>query len=133
LQVKLSRALVCDNGGRAWGEFLIARSVVDTLEPPARSSRRAAGADTDRNEGPARTLTPHVRTGYYRRQRYGKGGQLVKIVWIQACIVNEGREHKALNPARPSAGASSRAQPRRARKTPPARTAAPEGWHSAAA
>ena len=133
LQVKLSRALVCGNGGRARGEFLIARSVVDTLEPPARSSRRAAGADTDRNEGPARTLSPHVRTGYYRRQRYGKGGQLVKIVWIQACIVNEGREREALTSARRSADASSRAQPRRGRKAPPVRAAAPEGWSSAAA
>lgn len=78
LQVKLSRAIRFTEDGAPGGEFMIARAVVDTLEPTA------PRADS---EPTGRAVAAHDRKGHYRRQRHGKGGQLVKIVWVGACRV----------------------------------------------
>ena len=126
LQVTLSRALVTDKG-RPGGEFLIARSIIEVLDVPAPTKRRtSAGTAASERDTPARTLTPHMRSGHYRRQRYGKGAQLVKIVWIPACEVGGPLARKAASPARRPASPS----PRRSRVAP--RAAAPAGWTSAA-
>lgn len=127
LQVKLARALVCDDKGRPGGEFLIARSIVDVLDVPAPATRRAAAAPAADPDAPARRVTPHMRSGYYRRQRYGKGGQLVKIVWIHACEVGGTKAHSAPARTRRLAAPSPR------RSGVAQRAAAPEGWTSTAA
>lgn len=41
-----------------------------------------------------RTISGHVREGYHRRQRHGPQSSLVKIVWIDACVVKGGSRRK---------------------------------------
>lgn len=43
------------------------------------------------SEEPSRTLSGHERKGYYRRQHYGPGNSLTKVVWIDQVEVNGGR------------------------------------------
>jgi hypothetical protein len=41
-----------------------------------------------------RTISGHVREGYHRRQRHGPQSSLVKIVWIDACVVKGGAKRR---------------------------------------
>ena len=40
---------------------------------------------------PSRHLKGHERRGYYRRQRYGAGNALTKVIWVDSVKVNGGR------------------------------------------
>lgn len=62
------------------GEFFRAKDVIKVYDAEGREIDGATG----------RVLTGHERCGHYRRQRYGPGNMLVKIVWINQVAVNGG-------------------------------------------
>lgn len=43
---------------------------------------------TNGSEEPSRTLPEHERKGHYRRQHYGPGNKLTKVIWIDDVKVN---------------------------------------------
>ena len=51
-----------------------------------------AGHASRGSEEPSRSLTGHERKGYYRRQHYGPGNSLTKVIWIDDVQVNGGRK-----------------------------------------
>ncbi len=71
--------LVRDDGSLG-GEYYTAHYYLGTLDNPAHPHSLWSG----------RTVTGHERSGYYRRQRYGKGLKQVKTVYIAATSVNGG-------------------------------------------
>jgi hypothetical protein len=50
--------------------------------------KRTSGDRATGNDGPGRTVAPHVRRGHWRRQYYGPGRQLVKRIRIAPVLVN---------------------------------------------
>jgi hypothetical protein len=53
--------------------------------------KRTSGDRATGNDGPGRTVAPHVRRGHWRRQYHGPGRQLVKRIRITPVLVNAGR------------------------------------------
>ena len=46
--------------------------------------------DSHGSDEPSRSLAGHERRGYYRRQHYGPGNSLTKVIWIDQVDVNGG-------------------------------------------
>ena len=81
LKISGRRANVIDNQtGRIGGEIFRALEVLKVYD--------AVGREIDGSTG--RVIDGHERKGHYRRQHYGPGNQLVKIVFIPDTKVNGG-------------------------------------------
>lgn len=55
------------------------------------STHRKAGARRNRDDDSGIHVTPHIRRGHWRRQRYGQGGEQIKRIRIAPVLVNAHR------------------------------------------
>jgi hypothetical protein len=86
LKIRGIRETIVDKAtGRAGGEIFRARDVLKVFDAEGRELDGATGL-------PLRQISGHERIGHYRRQHYGPGNSLVKIVWIDDQKVNGGRK-----------------------------------------
>lgn len=74
-------AIVDKSTGKPGAEIFRARDVLKVYD--------AEGREIDGTTG--RVLASHDRIGHYRRQHYGPGNSLVKIIWIDDCKVKGGK------------------------------------------
>ena len=83
LKISGRRANVIDREtGRIGGEIFKALDILKVYD--------AVGREIDGTTG--RVIAGHEREGHYRRQHYGPGNQLMKIIFIPATKVNGGRD-----------------------------------------
>lgn len=55
---------------------------------------RSDGSAIDVKDGGGAKMPMHIRSGYMRRQRYGHGNELTKMIYIEPCVVNFAPDEK---------------------------------------